>query len=84
MNQNAEQIKKEELVGQLVITQIVLPPVWQPPCVHHVAFAEYNRLPVGVVGGWIDNGYLPTVKFGRYTMINLVQLTENLKQGGVL
>lgn len=83
MNQNEEQSKKEEVAVSLpVIHQIVLPPVVQLPIIHHAKFAELNGLSEGVVGGWVDSGYLPTVKMGRYTMINLVALREQLKTMG--
>jgi hypothetical protein len=51
---------------------------------HSRTFAANTGISDGVIGGWIDNGYLPTVKVGRYQMINLVLLTENLKKGFVL
>jgi len=47
-------------------------------------FAESIGLSKGVVGGWIDQGYLPTAKIGRYSMINMVVLVTNLKEGKVL
>ncbi|WP_051604121.1 helix-turn-helix domain-containing protein [Methylobacter tundripaludum] len=47
-------------------------------------FAESIGLSKGVVGGWIDQGYLPTAKIGRYRMINMVVLVANLKEGKVL
>lgn len=47
-------------------------------------FAEAIGLTKGVVGGWIDQGYLPTAKIGRYRMINMVVLVSNLKEGKVL
>jgi len=47
-------------------------------------FAEAIGLSKGVVGGWIDQGYLPTAKIGRYRMINMVVLVTNLKEGKVL
>lgn len=47
-------------------------------------FAEAIGLTKGVVGGWIDQGYLPTAKIGRYRMINMVLLVTNLKEGKVL
>ncbi|MDI1278629.1 hypothetical protein, partial [Methylobacter sp.] len=47
-------------------------------------FAESIGLTKGVVGGWIDQGYLPTAKVGRYRMINMVVLVTNLKEGKVL
>jgi len=54
------------------------------PFMNHLHFAEQSGFSAGVVGGWLDNGYLPTVKIGRYQVINLVLLTENLKKGFVL
>lgn len=47
-------------------------------------FAESIGLSKGVVGGWIDQGYLPTAKIGRYRMINMVVRVANLKEGKVL
>ena len=47
-------------------------------------FAEAIGLSKGVIGGWIDQGYLPTTKIGRYRMINMVVLVANLKEGKVL
>jgi len=47
-------------------------------------FAEAIGLSKGVIGGWIDQGYLPTAKIGRYRMINMVVLVANLKEGKVL
>jgi len=46
-------------------------------------FAEAIGLSKGVVGGWIDQGYIPTAKVGRYRMINMVVLVSNLKEGKV-
>ena len=83
MNHEQEQIK-ELLVTHPIIQQIVLPPVLNLPLIHHTQFAHLNGLSAGVIGGWIDEDYLPTVKIGRYTMINLVALTERLKNGGEL
>lgn len=47
-------------------------------------FADAIGLTKGVVGGWIDQGYIPTAKIGRYRMINMVVLVANLKAGKVL
>ncbi|KJV05672.1 hypothetical protein [Methylocucumis oryzae] len=49
------------------------------PMIHQRQSAELNGLSEGM-RGWIDNGYL-LVKVGRYTMVNLVQLAERLKNG---
>ena len=49
------------------------------PLMHPDKFAKKIGLSEGVVGGWIDNAYLPTVKVGKYRMINLVKLIEDLR-----
>lgn len=54
------------------------------PLIHPSKFAEHVGRSTGVIGGWLDAGYLPTVKVGRYQMINLALLTENLKKGFLL
>ncbi|MCL7422869.1 MAG: hypothetical protein M8364_18420 [Methylobacter sp.] len=64
--------------------QIIVNIVETVPLMHPDKFAEHIGRTPGVIGGWIDSGYLPTVKVGRYQLINLALLTENLKQGFVL
>lgn len=49
------------------------------PFIHPDEFAKLIGLSSGVVGGWIDNGYIPTVKTGKYRMVNLVKLTAELQ-----
>lgn len=49
-----------------------------PPFVHPKKFAQIIGLSEGVVGGWIDNGYIPTEKVGKYRMVNLVALNKEL------
>ena len=39
-------------------------------------FAALVGIELGVVNGWIDRGYVPTVKIGRYRLINLAALTR--------
>jgi len=46
----------------------------QVPVMHPDRFAELIGLSAGVVGGWIDLGYVPTVKIGKYRLINLAAL----------
>jgi len=57
---------------------MVLPASINLPVIHINKFAELNGLSEGVVGGWVDNGYLPTIKIGRYCMVNLVALAKQL------
>ncbi|NOR71640.1 MAG: hypothetical protein GQ532_18460 [Methylomarinum sp.] len=48
------------------------------PVIHQDKFAAAVGLSSGVIGGWVDNGYIPTLKIGKYRMINLVQFTKQL------
>jgi len=48
------------------------------PVLHPDKFADSIGLSAGVVGGWIDQGYIPTVKVGRYRMVNLVKFVQQL------
>lgn len=66
------------------VTQQIVNIALTVPLIHPSKFAEQIGRSTGVIGGWLDAGYLPTVKVGRYQMINLALLTENLKKGFVL
>lgn len=79
-----QEIVKSDTSPVSVAPQIIINLNTSVPFMHPFNFANDAGLSAGVVGGWIDNGYLPTVKVGRYQMINLVLLTENLKKGFVL
>jgi hypothetical protein len=84
MNQYDDKSKKEKVPENSDTNPTNLPQIYLSlPCIHRAKFAELNGLSDGVVGGWIDKGLVPTIKIGRYTMINLVQLAEQMK-GGVL
>lgn len=39
-------------------------------------FAELVGVTMGVLEGWINRGYIPTIKIGKHTLINLVGLTQ--------
>lgn len=92
MKQTTEVVKPQldsELLEALAsvipaVNQISITIENQVPIIHHTKFAELTGRSTGVIGGWIDCGYLPTVKVGRYQMINLALLTENLKKGVLL
>jgi len=58
---------------------LILPQAINLPIIHADKFAELNGLSKHVIGGWIDNGYLPTLKKGKYVMINLVALEQECK-----
>lgn len=81
MNQEQQLVKPDNVLGHL---QLIVNMSVSSPLVHPKKFSADLGLSFGVVGGWIDAGYLPTVKVGKYQLINLVLLTENLKKGFVL
>lgn len=57
----------------------VLPPV---PMMSREAFAAAIGLPVGVIVGFCNKGYLPTVSVGKYSLINVALLQQRcLEQG---
>jgi hypothetical protein len=46
------------------------------PVVSRERFAELTGLPVGVIIGFVNKGYLPTVSIGKYSLINLELLRK--------
>jgi hypothetical protein len=54
-----------------------------PPVMHWRAFADWVRMSNehDVVWGWIRNGHLPSVKVGKYVMVNVALLTQQLLDG---
>lgn len=81
MNSEQQLVKQDAISEHL---QLIVNMSVSSPLVHPRKFSNDVGISVGVIGGWIDNGYLPTVKVGKYQLINLVLLTENLKKGFVL
>ena len=57
-------------------------PDW-PPVMPWREFADWCRAEQGVVQGWIERGYLPTIKFGQHRMVNVAALIDQLKEGEV-
>ncbi|AEF99477.1 hypothetical protein [Methylomonas methanica] len=39
-------------------------------------FAEISGVPVGVLQGWVDRNYVPTLVIGKHKVINMVQLQQ--------
>jgi len=39
-------------------------------------FSELVGVEIGVVNGWIVRGYLPTIKLGKYRLVNIAMLTQ--------
>lgn len=57
------------------------PVLFSPVCTKE-RFSELTGLEVGVIQGQINNGHLPTVKIGRYRLINLVVLARECIEEG--
>lgn len=66
------------LPEQTSVTQIIVNFSTFSPLLHPKKFAELSGLSHDVINGWIRNDYLPTVKHGRYRMINIVALSNQL------
>lgn len=47
-----------------------------PPLLTREKFAEQVGLPVGVVVGFINKGYLATFPLGRYSLVNIELLRK--------
>ena len=46
------------------------------PILSRERFAELTGLPIGVVVGFVNKGYLPTVSIGKYSLINVELLRK--------
>jgi len=51
------------------------------PLIHPDDLARSLNVSRGVVGGWVDSNYLPTIKVGRYNYINLALLNADCLAG---
>jgi len=41
------------------------------PLMSRESFARAIGIPVGVLTGWCDRGYIPTISIGKYSLINV-------------
>ncbi|MES2832482.1 MAG: hypothetical protein V4695_10865 [Pseudomonadota bacterium] len=57
---------KHEFVNTQSVSGIV-----SVPLMSREAFAFAIGIPVGVVIGWCDRGYIPTIPIGKYSLINV-------------
>lgn len=49
-----------------------------PPVLPWREFADWIRVTEDTCDAWIKRGYLPTVKIGRFRMVNVALLTQQL------
>lgn len=52
-----------------------------PPLMEWRQFAEWIGVDHGIVYNWMRRAYLPTIKVGKYPMINVVVLVDRLREG---
>jgi hypothetical protein len=52
------------------------------PLVSRERFADLTGLPLGVVVGFINKGYLPTYSIGKYSLINIELLRKRCLESG--
>ena len=46
------------------------------PVMEKNRFSELVGIEIGVVNGWIDKGYLGTIKIGKHRLVNLLALSH--------
>lgn len=49
-----------------------------PPLMAWRAFADWIRIDQGIVNGWIDQGYIPSVRVGKHRLVNVAKLSQSL------
>lgn len=47
------------------------------PVMNKERFSDLTGVPIGVIEGWVNRGYIPTIVIGKHRLINLVQLTQD-------
>lgn len=67
-----EQQEPMTLVGGFSMMQIS-----QVPFMSQGLFAELTGFSTGIVEGWVNRGYIPTLLIGKHRVINLVELTQS-------
>lgn len=50
------------------------------PVISKERFASLTGFPPGVIDGWVNRGYLPTTRFGKWSGINLIALSRQVEQ----
>ncbi len=58
-------------------TQITVSNQVNVPVMDRVRFSELTGIEIGVINGWINNGYLPSLKMGKHRLINMALLSKD-------
>ncbi len=61
------------MTNQQLMSVVQVPPV---PIMAADRFAELVGVTPDVVRGWLDKGYIPSMKVGRYRLVNIALLTR--------
>jgi hypothetical protein len=68
--------KSEKVHNREELAEMKYQPSITHPIVSRERFAELTGLPLGVVVGFVNKGYLPTVSIGKYSLINIELLRK--------
>jgi hypothetical protein len=72
-------LNKEKIININELAEAKYLPNISHPIVSRERFAELTGLPLGVVIGFVNKGYLPTVSIGKYSLINIELLRLELE-----
>lgn len=61
------------MTSQQLLSVVQVPPV---PVMAADRFAELVGVTPDVVRGWLDKGYVPAMKIGRYRLVNIALLNR--------
>jgi hypothetical protein len=63
-------------MNESTLPVLTLLPNLSHPVVSRERFAELTGLPIGVIIGFANRGYLPTISIGKYSLINVELLRK--------
>lgn len=61
--------------------QVTIPSQAFVPVMDKTRFSELTGIDAGVVQGWIERGYIPTIKLGKHRLINMALLVNQCAEG---
>lgn len=51
-----------------------------PPFMPWAEFADWCRVPAGVMRGWIDRGYIPAKRIGKHLLVNVDEVRKQMNE----
>ncbi|MEO5370098.1 MAG: hypothetical protein H7833_08520 [Magnetococcus sp. DMHC-1] len=67
-------------IGELHVS---VPFAQMAPVMTKERFCDLTGVPIGVLEGWIQREYIPSVTFGKRTLVNCVKLCQILLESDV-